>query len=77
MADPALAYHDNVKGPYYCDSACIDCSLCSEVAPAHFRRNDDEGHDYVYRQPTTDAEREVCDEAIAACPVCAIGKDRP
>lgn len=76
MSDPALAYPDNVPGPFYCDSTCIDCSMCEQIAPAHFKRNHDEGHDFVYNQPTTAAELELCGEARDACPVNAIGGDR-
>jgi ferredoxin len=75
MADKKDAYSDNVAGPYYCDSQCIDCSLCNEIAPTHFIRNNEEGHDFVFKQPITEAEREICEEALRSCPVNAIGRD--
>src|SRR6266480_2159579 len=51
MADAANKYPENVDGKFYVDDQCIDCDLCRETAPANFRRNDDGGHSYVYKQP--------------------------
>lgn len=75
MASKSDAYPDNVKGKFYCDSQCIDCSLCNTIAPDHFIRNNEEGHDFVFKQPITDAERAICEEAKNSCPVDAIGSD--
>ena len=51
MADVANKYAENVAGAFYVDDQCIDCDLCRETAPASFKRNDDGGHTYVYKQP--------------------------
>ena len=51
MADVANKYPENVPGKSYVDEQCIDCDLCRETAPANFKRNDDGGHSYVYKQP--------------------------
>tara|TARA_R100001163_G_C4864329_1_gene69143 strand:+ start:243 stop:476 length:234 start_codon:yes stop_codon:yes gene_type:complete len=75
MADKADAYPDNVKGEFYCDDQCIDCDLCRETAPDNFRRNEDGGYSYVFKQPENDEERELCVEALEGCPVEAIGDD--
>jgi len=75
MADKEDKNSDNVKGPFYVDSQCIDCDLCRETAPDNFSRNEDEGYSYVSKQPETDEERELCQEAIEGCPVEAIGDD--
>lgn len=75
MADAANKYPQNVTGAYYVDDQCIDCDLCRETAPANFTRDDDGGHSYVYKQPESDEERELCEEALAGCPVEAIGSD--
>ena len=75
MADIENAYSDNVKGPFYCDDQCIDCDLCRETAPDNFRRNEDGGYSYVFKQPENDEERELCLEAMEGCPVEAIGDD--
>src|SRR5215475_16169823 len=56
MADAANKYPENVPGKFYVDDQCIDCDLCRETAPANFKRNDDGGHSYVYKQPETPDE---------------------
>jgi ferredoxin len=75
MADAANKYSQNVPGAFYVDDQCIDCDLCRETAPANFKRDDDGGHSYVYKQPENDEERKLCEEALSGCPVEAIGSD--
>ena len=75
MAQVELRLAENVAGDFYVDSTCIDCDLCRETAPANFKRNDDGGHSYVYKQPESDAETALCKEAMEGCPVEAIGSD--
>jgi ferredoxin len=75
MADSANKYAENVDGKFYVDDQCIDCDLCRETAPANFKRNDDGGHSYVYKQPESPEEEAVCKEAMEGCPVEAIGSD--
>ena len=75
MADKQNKLAENVAGPFFVDDQCIDCDACRETAPRFFRRNDDKGYSYVYAQPTTDAEKAECLEALEGCPVEAIGKD--
>ena len=75
MADKDSRFSDNVAGKFYVDENCIDCDLCREIAPAFFTRNDDEGHSYVFAQPKTKEEAELCMEALNDCPVEAIGDD--
>jgi ferredoxin len=75
MADKANRYAHNATGAFYVDDQCIDCDLCRETAPANFKRDDDGGHSYVYKQPENDEERKLCEEALAGCPVEAIGSD--
>jgi ferredoxin len=75
MADAANKYSDNVEGKFFVDDQCIDCDLCRETAPANFKRNDDGGHSYVYKQPETPEEEALCQEAMDGCPVEAIGND--
>ena len=75
MADAANKYSDNVEGKFFVDDQCIDCDLCRETAPANFKRNDDGGHSYVYKQPDTPEEESLCQEAMDGCPVEAIGND--
>jgi ferredoxin len=75
MADAANKYPENVAGKFYVDDQCIDCDLCRETAPANFKRNDDGGHSYVYKQPESPEEEALCKEAMEGCPVEAIGSD--
>jgi len=74
MAIKANKFPDNVPGLFYCDDQCIDCDLCREIAPDNFKRNDDKGYSYVYKQPVTEQELELCEQALDGCPVEAIGK---
>jgi ferredoxin len=73
MADVANKYPENITGKYYVDNQCIDCDLCRETAPDNYKRNDDGGYSFVYKQPTTPEEEARCKEAKEGCPVEAIG----
>lgn len=75
MASHADKYPDNVAGSFYVDDQCIDCDACRSTAPEFFQRNDDGGYSFVFRQPSSDAERAQCREAMDGCPVEAIGDD--
>ena len=73
MADIVNKYPENVDGKFFVDSQCIDCDLCRETAPANFKRQDDSGYSFVYKQPETPDEETQCKEAMDGCPVEAIG----
>ena len=73
MADAANKYPENVPGKYYVDNQCIDCDLCRETAPDNFKRNDDGGYSFVFKQPVSPEEEGRCKEAKEGCPVEAIG----
>lgn len=75
MADKADRYEENVPGAWYVDKKCILCSVCSEAAPNNFKEAPSGDHDYVYKQPENDDEVNQCMEAMAGCPVEAIGND--
>ena len=75
MADKDCKLAENVAGKFYVDDQCIDCDACRETAPDFFRRNDDKGYSYVYRQPQSAADVDICMEALEGCPVEAIGED--
>ena len=75
MADSSDKVADNVDGAWYVDTNCIDCDLCRQTAPDNFERNEDEGYSYVMKQPESDEEKELCQEALDECPVEAIGDD--
>ena len=75
MAIFADRYPQNVPGKYYITDQCTDCDLCRETAPNNIRRNDEGGHSYVYRQPTTPEEIAACEEGVQGCPTEAVGND--
>jgi ferredoxin len=75
MADPNDRVPENVPGTYYVDTNCIDCDVCRDTAPANFTRADAAGYSFVFKQPQTDEETALCEEALLACPVEAIGND--
>ena len=75
MPNPHDKVPDNVAGPYYNDTTCIDCGLCPEIAPGIFKRQDDLGFSYVYRQPVTPEEIALAEQARESCPTESIGND--
>lgn len=75
MADASNRYAQNTSGAFYVDDQCIDCDLCRETAPANFKRDDDGGHSYLFKQPESPEELALCKEAMEGCPVEAIGDD--
>lgn len=75
MANKTDKWPKNVSGKFYVDEQCIDCDLCRETAPDFFKRDDDGGYSYVYKQPSTADEIDLCKEALEGCPVNAIGDD--
>ena len=66
---------ENVPGRYYIDSSCIDCDQCRVIAPDLFGRNDDTALGFVKRQPVTDEELALAEEALETCATASIGND--
>jgi ferredoxin len=62
----------NATRKFYVNELCIGCTLCHETAPGHFQTNDEEGVDFVFRQPETPEEETLCMKARDSCPVDAI-----
>jgi ferredoxin len=75
MANKNLKNPENVPGRYYVDSTCVDCGLCPDTLPSVFKRHDEGGYSIVHRQPGTDAELTLAEEARSACPTESIGND--
>jgi len=69
-----MLIRENVPGRFHVDIRCIGCSVCTEIAPDHFATNHDQGYEYVYSQPVSEAEINLCNEAMEICPVNAIGR---
>lgn len=74
MSNPTERSPDNAPGSYYVDESCIDCDQCRVMAPEIFGRNEDTGLGYVKRQPVTEDEILLADEALAACATNSIHK---
>ena len=75
MADRKSRFRENVPGKYYVDDSCIACDACCVEAPKHFAMDDNDGHAFVMLQPKTPDEIQDAENALAACPVEAIGND--
>ena len=66
---------ENASGRYYVDSTCIDCDQCRVSAPQFFSHHADRGSSVVCRQPETQYEIALVEEALNACAVGSIGND--
>lgn len=75
MAEKINRLSENIAGPYYIDSTCIDCDMCRSTAPSFFHRNEEIGMSLVYRQPVTPEEFALAEEARHGCPTESIGND--
>ena len=75
VADKKNKFKENKPGAYYVDKECIACDACVMTAPEHFGMDEDDGHAFVIVQPQTEAEKQLCEEALEGCPVEAIGND--
>ncbi len=65
----------NSSGKYYNDLSCIDCGMCPDIAPTLFTRDNDEGLSYVFKQPETEEEMQLAEEALESCPTESIGRN--
>ncbi len=50
---------------------CIACNVCYTGAPELFK-DDEDGNGYIFKQPETEAEIELMNEQVEACPVNSI-----
>ena len=71
MADPKIAYPENVAGNFFVDETCIDCDLCRQIAPSVFKEEWD--HSIVSHQPESPEEAHRAAMALVACPTASIG----
>lgn len=67
---------ENVPGPFFVDTNCIDCDTCRQLAPATFGDADD--HAFVQIQPRTQGQLRAALHAQLACPTASIhGGEKP
>jgi len=71
MADRAHSLPENVEGPFFVDSTCIDCDTCRQIAPATFGETGE--YSYVQLQPRGEQEERAAFRALVACPTASIG----
>ena len=74
MTTDAERYPDNAEGPYFTTRDCVLCHTCHESAPEHFDMSPDGDHMIVIRQPRTETETMLCNQAMEGCPMDAIQK---
>lgn len=74
MADKSSRSAKNVSGKYYVDTNCISCGQCVDIA-VNFFKEDVGGGIYVKAQPSSAEEIALCEQALASCPIEAIGND--
>lgn len=75
MADKHDKWKQNIDGRFYVDKNCIACDACVIEAPGFFEMNDDEGHAFTKKQPSTRQEELLCENALEHCPVGSIGNN--
>ncbi|HEY2017522.1 MAG TPA: MBL fold metallo-hydrolase [Bryobacteraceae bacterium] len=71
MADRAQRLPENVEGPFFVDSTCIDCDTCRQLAPRTFGDTGD--FSFVQLQPSDALETRAALHALVACPTGSIG----
>jgi len=71
MADPARRLPENVPGPFFVDSTCIDCDTCRQLAPATFGETGETS--FVQLQPRDPEERRAALRALISRPTASIG----
>lgn len=74
MSDKTSKNASNVTGKYYVDTNCIGCGQCIDIAGDFFVETPDAGV-FVKVQPVNQADIDLCEQALANCPVEAIGND--
>ena len=79
MSNSKMKHKLNVPGAWYCTDpesdngeGCIACNVCYTGAPDFFKE-DEMGNAYIFKQPMTTSDIELCTEQLSACPVNSIG----
>jgi glyoxylase-like metal-dependent hydrolase (beta-lactamase superfamily II) len=75
MATREQAVPENVPGPFFVDTTCIDCDTCRQLAPATFGETAE--FSFVQLQPRDALERRAAVRALLACPTGSIGQADP
>lgn len=75
MAKLDLKNKNNIQGPLFVDTTCIDCETCFHIAPDIFKEA--ENLSIVFQQPKNLNEWASAKEAILSCPTSSIGVNSP
>lgn len=65
--DSFTKFAENVPGKYYVTDQCNSCGLCKSVADELFDFNNEGTYYYVCKQPISQAEQAMMDDAIEFC----------
>ncbi len=71
MANIKKSLPNNVQGPFFVDSTCINCDTCRQLATNVFA--DDGEYSYVFHQPQNVQDEREAFRALLACPTASIG----
>lgn len=71
MADRRNAVRENVEGPFFVDTTCIDCDTCRQLAPDTFGETGE--FSFVKAQPASPGLQRAALQALVACPTGSIG----
>jgi ferredoxin len=74
-ADQSRRRPENVPGCFFIDEECISCGACWRLAPTFIFSHPVHTFAFFSRQPVTDRETRVAEEALLICPVGAIGTE--
>ena len=74
MSEEIKKHPLNVEGKYYVDFDTCLYHCCFDIAPSNFKV-DENYVAYVFKQPETSEEENLCKEAMLTCPVEAIHDD--
>ncbi len=71
MAQEKNRLPENLQGPFFVDSSCINCGTCWQLDPKHFAPA--KNNSFVHQQPQGGKEKRLAILAMQDCPVGAIG----
>ena len=74
-ADRSKRRPENAPGCFFIDDECISCGACWRLAPTFIFSHSVHTFAFFSRQPVTDRETRVAEEALLICPVGAIGAE--
>ncbi len=71
MAELKKKVSENSPGKFFVDLSCINCGACRKFAHDIF--DEQAGHSFVRKQPSSESDNFKTMQTLVACPVNAIG----